>query len=384
MYRDSQSTERTRKTGLVLSGGGARGAYQAGVLRAIAQVAEESKLPRPIPVITGVSAGAINAAYLASESDSLMGACDHMATLWRSLRPNDVFKTDALTAGRSGVKLALDAALGAFYSRKLARSLLDTSPLRSLLAEKIRFDRIPEAISSGWIDALGVTAMNYASASSVSFVAGRDDIHMWSRARRWSARAGIGVDHVMASSAIPLFFPPVKVAEGHYGDGCLRNTAPLSPAIHLGAEKLIVISVRRPDSVAPPVEDGLEPSLARILGVILNALLLDAVELDMERLSRINTTIDAVPIKTREELQLRKVEYLWLRPSQDIGRLAAGRFDALPNVIRYLLRGLGSSSEASEITSYLLFDPEFCGRLVDIGYEDGMANRESIRNFLEK
>ena len=378
----ARSSGRPRKLGLVLSGGGARGAYQAGVLRAISEVAESVGMPQPFSAITGVSAGAINASYLATMADSIPDACDGMVKLWQTITTEKVFKTDALSAGRSGLRLAMDAAFGALYKKKLSRSLLDTSPLRALLSEKIDFSRVGKIIADGRLEAIGVTAMNYSSTASVTFVQARDELQMWSRSRRWSTRAQINIDHVMASSAIPLFFPPVRVGEGHYGDGCLRNTAPLSPAIHLGGEKLIVISVRRPDSVAPPPDDGMEPSLARVLGVILNALLLDAVDLDMERLSRINQTIDSVPEPMRRELNLKKVDYLWLRPSQDIGRLAADGFQNLPNVIRYLLGGLGSSSEASEITSYLLFDPAFCGRLVDIGYQDGLANRTAIRDFL--
>jgi NTE family protein len=371
-----------RNLGLVLSGGGARGAYQAGVLRAIAEISRENGIAQPFKAITGVSAGAINAAYLACMADSLTDACDNMAALWRSLTADRVYKTDALSAGRSGFRLAMDAAFGALYAKKMARSLLDTSPLRHLLAKTIPFDRLGQMIAEGRLNALGVTAMNYASASSITFVQGRDDLPMWSRSRRWSTRAQIGIEHVMASSAIPLFFPPVRVDDAHYGDGCLRNTAPLSPAIHLGADKLIVISVRRPDQVAAPIDSGIEPTIARILGVILNALLLDAVDLDMERMSRVNQTIDSVPGPMRRELNLRKIDFLWLRPSQDIGHLAASGFAGLPAVLRYLLNGLGSSSEASEVASYLLFDPAFCGQLVEIGYRDGLANREAIQNFL--
>jgi NTE family protein len=205
---------------------------------------------------------------------------------------------------------------------------------------------------------------------------------MWVRSRRLSVRAQIDASHIMASSAIPLFFPPIPVGDDAYGDGCLRNTAPLSPAIHLGADRLLVVSVRRPDGRAAPHAPDMEPSVARVLGVILNALLLDAIEVDMERMSRVNQTIGLVPQSHRESLQLRKVDYLWIRPSRDIGHLAGELFDKLPRVIKYLIGGLGSSSEAAELTSYLLFDPEFCGLLVELGYNDAIENRESIAGFL--
>lgn len=371
-----------KKIGLVLSGGGARGAYQAGVLQAIIEISRVIGVKRPLPVITGVSAGSINASYLACTSDDMELGCEKMAALWSSLTSDRVFHTDALSAGRSGARLLLDATMGALYTKKLARSLLDTSPLRKLLADIIPFDRIQQNLQNGHLDALAVTAMNYSRSTSITWVQGGDEIPMWARSRRRSEKAAIGVEHIMASSAIPLFFPPVAVGDEHYGDGCLRNTAPLSPAIHLGADKLIVISVRRPDSKAAPSNGPIEPTIARVLGVILNALLLDAVDVDMERMSRVNQTLDLVPVKQREELQLRKIDYLWLRPSLDIGHLAGQLFDRLPRVIRYLVNGLGTSQEAAELTSYLLFDPDFCGQLVRIGYEDGIAQQEEIARFL--
>lgn len=371
-----------RKFGLVLSGGGARGAYQAGVLQAIVEIAKSLGVRRPFPVITGVSAGAINASYLAAMSDDLELGCEKMAGLWSNLTAERVFKTDALTAGRSGFRFMMDATVGALYKKKLARSLLETSPLRALLEEHVPFHRIDKNVSDGHLDALAVTAMNYTNSNSVTWVQGQKSLGMWTRQRRKSETALIGVEHIMGSAAIPLFFPPIRVGEDHYGDGCLRNTAPLSPAIHLGADRLIVISVRRPESKAAPLSPDIEPSIARVLGVILNALLLDAVDVDMERMMRINQTLDLVPERQREELQLRKVDYLWLRPSHDIGHLAGELFDRLPRVIRYLVAGLGSSKEAAELTSYLLFDPDFCGQLVRMGYEDGIAQRADIAKFL--
>lgn len=370
------------KLGLVLSGGGARGAYQAGVVEAIAEIATEENLPQPLRIITGVSAGAINAAYLAATADHFSEAAARMSALWSRLTSEQVFKTDALSAGASGLKFLTDAALGALYRKKLARSLLDTSPLRKLLMDTVPFENIPKNLAAGHLDALAITAMDYTDACSVTFLQSRDQVPLWSRSRRRSERTEMNADHVMASAAIPIFFPPAAVGDHHFGDGCLRNTAPLSPAIHLGADRLIVVSVRRPDSVGVQIQGQIEPSMARILGVILNALLLDAIDIDMERLGRVNQTISTMPPAQRDELRLTQVESLWIRPSQDIGFLASEHFDRLPRVIRYLVGGLGSSKEASELTSYLLFDPDYCGRLVRIGYEDGMANEKAIREML--
>ena len=369
---------------MVLSGGGARGAYQAGVLRAIAEISGTLGHDCAIPIITGVSAGAVNAAYLAAMSDDMTEATDKMALMWTRMTTDRVFRTDAVSAGWSGLRLFTDATMGAFYKRKLARSLLDTAPLHRFLNETIPFDRIGKNLENGCAEALAVTAMRYTDSTSITFIQSHKEVPAWTRSRRRSEFGPIGADHVMASSAIPLFFPPVRIEGGeHFGDGCLRNTAPLSPAVHLGAEKILVISVRKPDSRVPNGKDILEPSMARILGVILNALLLDSIDVDMERMSRVNHTIDLIPEQQRQDLQLRKVEYLWLRPSRDIGHLAGDLFDRLPRVMRYLVGGLGTSKEAAELTSYLLFDPDFCGQLVHWGYEDGMAQRAEIEAFLQ-
>lgn len=370
------------KLGLILSGGGARGAYQAGVLRGIAEIAAELGVDRPFRVVAGVSAGAVNAGYLAAAADNFQTATEHLTKNWQEIEAERVFKTDALTAGRLGVKFALDAAIGALYQKKLARSLLDTSPLWDYLTEKIDFGKISRHLQDGHLDAVALTAMNYTSSHSITFVESARSFTAWDRSRRRSQPAKLGVEHIMASSAIPLFFPPVRVGEDHFGDGSLRNTAPLSPAIHLGAERLIVISVRRPDPITPPNTTGIEPSLARVLGVILNALLMDAIEFDMERLSRINQTVDVIPAETRQRLSLRKVDYLWIRPSVDIGAIATGHYEHLPRVIRYLVSGLGSAREASELTSYLLFNSQFCSELVRVGREDALAQREQLIRFL--
>jgi NTE family protein len=371
-----------KRPGLVLSGGGARGAYQAGVVKGIADIASDLGIRQPLPILTGISAGAINASYLASGCDDFSLAAEKMSLMWSRLTADRVFKTDALAAGRSGLRLITDATVGALYQKKLARSLLDTTPLRHLMTETIPFDRIQQNIIDGHLKALAITAMNYANSTSITFVQGRPSAPMWTRARRRSERSTIDVPHVMASSALPLFFPPVKVGDHHFGDGTLRNQAPLSPAIHLGAQKLIVVSVRKSDAPATTPTPSVDPSLARVLGVMLNALLLDSLDADMERMSRINTTVSLVPEEQRQALSLRPVDYLWIRPSQDIGQLAGDLFERLPRVIRYLVGGLGSSREASELTSYLLFDPDFCGQLVAMGHKDALAQRDQIAKFI--
>lgn len=380
-FRPDTQSEAPR-LGLVLSGGGARGAYQAGVLLGIAEIAAAKGLSHPFKVVTGVSAGAVNAATLVSSEADFGDVAMKLTRDWATITTDQVFRTDAITAGRLGMKFAMDAAFGGLFKKKLARSLLDTSPLQKYLSNNIPFDGIAKTLATGKIESLALTAMNYSNSNSMTFVQSHEPAPMWDRSRRRSQQSTIGVEHVMGSGAIPLFFPPVAIGDDHYGDGCLRNTAPLSPAIHLGADRLLVIGVRRPDHLAPPVQGHIEPSLARVTGVILNALLMDAIEFDMERLARINSTVDLIPQSTRTSMHLRKIEYLWIRPSQDIGKIAGGLFNKLPNVIRYLVGGLGSPKESSELTSYLLFDPEFCGELTKLGRENAFENREAIEKFL--
>jgi NTE family protein len=374
---------RPKKLGLVLSGGGARGAYQAGVLSGIAEIAAAKRKSNPFQVVTGVSAGAVNAAGLVAWPGDFIEATDQLVKNWTTITASDVFKTDAVTAGRLGFKFLIDTALGSMKEKKMARSLLDTAPLREYLAERIPFEKLESRFREDGVQSLALTAMNYTNAHSITFVQGLHKTLMWDRSRRKSVQARIGVEHVMASSAIPIFFPPVSVGDDFYGDGCLRNTAPLSPAIHLGSDRILVIGVRRPDHLAKPPPSDVSPSLARVTGVILNALLMDAVEFDMERLGRINQTVDMIPAGVRSGLELRKIEYLWIRPSQDIGSIAAGLYERLPSVIRYLVAGLGSQKESSELTSYLLFDPEFCGELVRLGRQDALASKDDITKFLD-
>lgn len=382
MTESSGKRSEAPRLGLVLSGGGARGAYQAGVLAGIAEIAAAKGISHPFKIVTGVSAGAVNAATLVSSEADFGDVANKLTENWSKITAEEVYKTSALSVGRLGLKFVLDTAVGGLNQNKLARSLLDTSPLRRYVEKNIPFEEIPKTLKTGKIQSLALTAMNYSNSHSMTFVQSHQPSEMWDRSRRRSVQSAIGPEHVMASGAIPLFFPPVAIGDDHFGDGCLRNTAPLSPAIHLGADRLLVIGVRRPDHLAPPVTAHVEPSLARVAGVVLNALLMDAIEFDMERLARINSTVDLIPQATRTSMHLRKIEYLWIRPSEDIGKLAGSLFNKLPNIIRYMVGGLGSRKEASELTSYLLFDPDFCGELVKLGRQDAFANREAIEKFL--
>jgi NTE family protein len=265
----------------------------------------------------------------------------------------------------------------------LSRALLNTKPLRKLIEQNVDFEQIQKNIDKGCLQAVSLTATDYTSSNSISFVQGKEPLQLWERQLRKSERALLRTEHVMASSAIPLFFPPVDVDGRFFGDGCLRNQAPLAPAIHLGANRLFVIGVRKqPPTSEIEATSTDRPSIGRVLSVLLNAILLDGVDWDIERLTRVNKTLEAVPAEKRAQLNLRPVDILWISPSEDIGKMAQGEVWRLPRLVRFLIKGLGPSNQASGLISYLLFDPTFCSRLTAMGYKDAMARKSDIEAFL--
>ena len=370
---------------LVLSGGGARGAYQVGVLTAIADIATKLKIKIPFSIYTGVSAGAINAAFLASGADDFPSVVRRLATMWSELQPNQVFRTDAVSLGKIGLQWVGELSLGGLSGSTPGRALLDTAPLKDLVRHHLDLAKIQSNIDRNVIRALAITALDYKSSNTITFVQGKDSLEMWERSRRKSERAVIHVENITASSAIPLLFPPIKVEDRYFGDGCLRNQSPLSPALHLGAESLFIIGVRKQGTTEDEVraiKSPEAPSVARVINVLLNTVMLDSIETDIERLVRINEFLKRVPENLHENLNFKKVNHLWIHPSEDIGQIASGMASKLPRIIRYLLKGLGPLEDASEIISYLLFDPSFCKTLINIGYEDGMRNEKGIEEFL--
>ncbi|NNL66827.1 MAG: hypothetical protein HKP30_11325, partial [Myxococcales bacterium] len=266
---------------------------------------------------------------------------------------------------------------GGILRRTGARSLLDTAPLREFLAANVPFERIQANIDSGALGALAVPATDLYTADGVVFVAAKPDVPLWERGR-WSVeRTRIEVDHLMASSAIPVFFPSIEIDGRHFGDGSVRNTAPLSPAINLGAQRIIAIGVRQPGTETGAVKHDKPPSIAQVAGALLDAVMLDAIGVDVEHSGRVNTGVIAAP----EEMPFHWIDVLWLSPSQHFSTLAREFADRIPPIVRYLMRGLGTDEETSELASYLLFDPEFCGRLVEVGRADVAERREEIARF---
>lgn len=386
-------------TGLLLTGGGARAAYQVGVLEIIARLRQQAGVHGPglpFPILSGTSAGAINAAALACGADHFEGAVHRLARLWRHLHADMVYQADSLSMLRSGARwvtlLSLGWALARWHTLR-PRSLLDNSPLAALLdSELLPLHRLPELIAQGHLQALAITASSYSSGQHVSFVQAHERLPTWSRSQRRAVAGPITPAHLLASSALPFIFPAMDLPlDGHteyFGDGSMRQTAPLAPAIHLGAERLLVIGAGRahePTDVAPPRSQGY-PTLAQIAGHALSGIFLDTLPLDVERAQRINQTLSLIPQADRALSHLRPVELLVITPSQRLDSIAARHVAQLPQPVRTLLAALGVRTDIQDIrggalASYLLFEPSYTGELMALGRQDAWARRAEICRF---
>jgi NTE family protein len=369
------------RTGLLLAGGGARGAYQVGVLKAVAELWGDG--PNPFPVICGVSVGSINAAYVASRADDFGSGIADLERLWRELRTGKVYRTDVATVTATALHWLAALTVGGF-GRRNPLSLLRNGPLTELLRERIDFHRIDRCLASGALEAVAITASSYANGRAMTFFQGPPALPDWQRARRDGVHCEITVDHVLASAALPVIFPPQKLGEEYFGDGSLRLTAPLSPAIHLGAERILVVGTRdrAKETAQVRTRRSRMPTLGDIAGHMMDLLFNDNLSEDVERLRRINNTLSLIPPAKLVESSLRKVEVLIVQPSKDIGDIARRHVQDIPWTIRGLLRGAGAWGGGWRVPSYLLFEPSFCGELIDLGYEDAMTKRAEIADFL--
>jgi NTE family protein len=370
--------------GLILAGGGARAAYQVGVLRAISALLPPGA-PSPFPVICGSSAGAINAATLAIYATRFHEGVRRLAYVWGRFHVGQVFRTDARRVLADGLRWGAALMFGGL-GRGNPRALLDRAPLRRLIERRLDCARIRDAIKAGALRALSITCSGYGSGDSVSFYQGVSGIVPWRRARRVGCPAEIGHDHLMASSALPFLFSAEKIHREYFGDGSMRQVAPLSPAIHLGAERLFVIGLRPEPATVEARANGEEyPPLAQIAGHVLNSIFLDSLEADLERLERINRTIRLIPPAQRQQAEfgLREVQALVIAPSQDPERIAARHAHYLPRTVRFLLHGAGvRQRHGANLVSYLLFEAPYCRELMALGYADAMMRRQEIVDFL--
>ena len=373
--------------GLILTGGGARAAYQVGALRAVVEVVGNSH--NPFPVITGVSAGAINGAALAASADDFAGGVRRLAETWLSLTPERVYRTDMLSVASIGSRWIRNLTSGGLVTLRQVNHLLDTTPLHGLLTERIPLDRVPGHIASGKLHGFGVTATSYLTGTAVTFFDAASNVEPWARSRRLGRRDTLTVDHVMASAAIPVFFPAVRLGDTFYGDGQIRLTEPLSPAIHLGADRLLAVGVRYVRTPAETESLNSEDTAQRVLpvsqvaGVLLNALFLDHLDTDTEHLERINHSLVRITPRTGLETdEFRIIPVLTLRPSRELGGLADDQMEHFPRVMRYLLRGMGAGRRGgSDLVSYLAFERSYVDRLQTLGYEDTMARRSPLEDF---
>jgi NTE family protein len=342
------------------------------------------RIPIPFRILCGTSAGAINAASLAAHADDFQLGVARLARIWGTLHTRKVYRSDFCSvASNSSRWLAALFVTGVARSRRIA--LLDNEPLGTLLAHHVDFTRIGAEIEAGHLDAVCVTALGYSSGESIAFYQGDASLAPWKRVRRSGCATSLQVAHLLGSAAMPFVFPPTRIGDEYFGDGSMQQLAPISPALHLGADRVLVIKVGDSSQRTDPsaAASGF-PSLAQIAGRVLDSIFVDSLEMDIERLNRINATLRLLPADAVEnhELGLRHVDALEIAPSERIDRIALEHADAMPRAIRFLMRGIGALRPGGgNVLSYLLFERDYCRQLMRLGWSDAMAKRNAILAF---
>ena len=376
-----------KRIALILTGGGARAAYQVGVLKAIAEF-----LPRrahsPFPIICGTSAGSLNAATLAVNARNFSMGVQYLINTWKNFHANQIYRTDVLGVFNNTMLWLAGVIFSAIGINKLHRvSLLDNSPLVELLEEMLPCEKIQESVDAGLLHALSITASGYGSGQSVTFYQGVKQLVPWRRTGRVGVAMEINIQHLLASAALPFIFPATLIHREYFGDGSMRQIAPISPALHLGATRVLIIgvTVNGYDAEHPDRTDINEyPSLAQIAGHAMNSIFLDSMEMDLERLKKINDLVAIMPDEMRERANLRHIDVLVVSPSQPIEKIAERYAAELPWTIRLLLRLTGARQHSGgTLVSYLLTERKFCRALIDLGYQDALKRRDEIMGFLD-
>ncbi len=375
---------------LILSGGGARASYQVGVLQAVSDILPH--LHNPFPIICGTSAGAINAAAMAAHPGEFCAAATDLSKTWRSLEIEQVFKVGWWAQISGGAKV-LASFLNDGVGREKPIALLDNSPLRELLSNVIPFQNIAKRIENGNLEALCITALGYNSGESVSFFQGQPSLRGWRRYRRVGTPSEITVEHLLASSAIPTVFPSVKLSLEYFGDGAMRQMAPISPALHLGADRAFIIGVSGNRHAAANWKSKKKllvkhsPSIAQLIGQMFNSAFIDSLEGDIEHLERVNDLLRLLPEGDRcdNTSHLRPVDTLIISPSKPLDKIAGRRIRNMPKSMRFFMRRMGATAKGggSAAASYLLFSHEYCNELMELGYQDAMWERDAIEAFFE-
>ncbi len=365
---------------LVLPGGGARGAYQVGVLKAIDELAAHGK--NPFPVICGTSAGAINAAVMASHAHEFSTGVQRLEKFWRSMYCARVYRTDAWTVFKHAMRFAINL-FSAGLIRTDPKAFLDNMPLRRFLQSTLRLEGIQTAIDLGALRGVAVTASGYTSASATSYFQAQAGIAAWERTRRRGTATRLDIHHLLASAALPILFPAERIGNEYFGDGGMRMVAPLSPAIHLGANRIMVIGTRDEKPDLPPESPTHYPSAGEIGGYLMDTIFMDTLNADLARMRRINRTLELVPEEKRMQAGLIKIDSLVIKPSKDLRHITRDHVREIPLSVQLLLRALGGWGRDWRMASYLLFASSYCSELIDLGYADGMNAQAEIIRFLK-